>query len=60
MLYQYFTATDSEGEQAHGIIAAFYCEDSQKLFVAQTINTAISAKQDILQDFETYLDSFVC
>lgn len=60
MLYQYFTATGDDGQQGHGILAGFYCLESRKLFSFSTFNTAVSTKQDILRDFETYLDSFVC
>ena len=60
VLYQFFTTTDVTGEEAHGLVAGFYCEDSQKLFSFNILTTIISTNQDILQDFETYSDSFVC
>lgn len=60
MFYQYYTATSTEGDKAYGIATCFYCDNSLKLFSLQTINNAISAKKDVLEDFQNYLDSFVC
>jgi len=60
MLYQTFTFTDFEGEEAHGLLAALDCEDSQKLISFNLVNPTISTNQDILQDFHSFLDSFVC
>ena len=60
MLYQYYTCTITGGERLYGIQALFYCDESQKVFQLLTINNTISATQDVLQDFENYLDSFVC
>ncbi len=60
MFYQYYTATSTEGDKVHGIANVFYCDKSQKLFALMTMNSAISAKQDVLEDFQNYLDSFVC
>lgn len=60
MISQFFAATASDGQEAHGILAAFYCEDSQKLFGFNTLNTTISSNEDVLQDFQGFLDTFVC
>lgn len=60
MLYQYYTVTSTEGDKIYGILASFYCDKSQKAFVPMTMNNTISAKQDVLEDFMNYLDSFVC
>lgn len=60
MLYQYYTATSTEGDEWYGIAAAFYCDNTQRSFGLRTINSTISAEQDVLEDFMNYLDSFVC
>lgn len=60
LLYQYYTVTFTEGDKMYGIVAVFYCDESQKCFQLMTINNTISAKQDILEDFRNYLASFVC
>ena len=60
MLYQYYSYTTTEGDKRYGIVAALYCDKRQKFFTLQTINNTISDKQDILDDFKNYLDSFVC
>ena len=60
MLYQYFTATATDGDEARGIGSVLYCDKSQKAFTLLTINNTIGADQDVLKDFETCLDSFAC
>jgi len=60
MLYQYYTVTYTEGGKGYGIVGVFYCNKSEKFFQLATIHSAISATQDILEDFQRYLDSFVC
>jgi len=60
MVYQYYSTTDTEGNKCYGIVGAFYCDKSQKCFTPMTLNNTISDKQDILDDFKNYLDSFVC
>ena len=60
MLYQYYNFTDTEDVRFYGIMSVFYCEKNQKLFALITMNSTISAKKDIIEDFQTYLDSFVC
>jgi len=60
MLYQYYTITVTEGDKAYGIAGGFYCDESLKLFSLSTMNATISAKKDVLEDFQNYLDSFVC
>lgn len=59
-LYQYYTATSTEGDKIYGIVGVLYCDKSQKAFGLITINNTISTKQDVLEDFQNYLDSFVC
>ncbi|MFC2022109.1 hypothetical protein ACFLTR_02695 [Chloroflexota bacterium] len=58
MIYQYcsFTFLDYK---AYGIVAAFYCDVSQRVYQLVTLNSTISAKQDVFKDFQNYLDSFV-
>ena len=60
MIYQYYNMTFTEGGKAYGIVAVFYCDESQVIYQLITINDTISAKQDILEDFQNYLGHFVC
>ena len=60
MLYQYYVTTSTGGDKLYGIAAAFYCDKSQKGFVLFTMNDTISGEQEALEDFQNYLDSFVC
>lgn len=59
VLYEDFAAT-TEGDGVNGILGAFYCDKSQRLFTMTMLSPAIRAKEDLLEDFMTYLDSFVC
>ncbi|MFB0518088.1 MAG: hypothetical protein ACETWC_02265 [Acidobacteriota bacterium] len=60
MLYQYYATVDTEGNRAYGIVGILYCDRSQKNFTLMTMNNTISARQDVLEDFQHYLDSFAC
>lgn len=60
MLYQYYATTDTEGNKAYGIVGILYCYKSQKIFTLMTMNNTISTRQDVLEDFRHYLDSFAC
>ena len=60
MVYRYYSATYVEEGKSYGIAGCFYCDRSQKQFYLVTANTTIRAKEDVLEDFMTYLDSFVC
>ena len=60
MFYQYYSATFTEGHRAYGISSGFYCDETLKLFGLITMNDTISANEDVLEDFQNYLDSFVC
>jgi len=59
MVYQYYNMTPV-GIKAYGIVAIFHCDESQRCYQIMTINTTISAKEDVLKDFMNYLNSFVC
>ena len=60
IIYQDYVATDTEGGRFYGVIAVFYCDESQNLFQLMTGNYASSAKQDILGQFEHFLNFFIC
>ncbi len=60
MFCQYYSVTSTEGPRAYGIVSCFYCDESLKLFGLMTMNDTISANEDVLEDFQNYLDSFVC
>ncbi len=59
MLYQYYAATDVEGDKAFGIFGVWYCDKLQKLYMLYTMNTTISSKESVLRDYQSYLDYFV-
>ncbi len=59
MVYQYYNMT-SVGIKVYGIVAIFHCAESQRCYQIVTANTTSSAKQDVLEDFMNYLNSFVC
>lgn len=59
-LYQYYIVTSTEGDKSCGVAGVFYCDKSEKVFSLMTAHPAISSEQDILEDFQRYLDSFVC
>lgn len=58
MLYQHYGVTTTGGEKAYGIAGAFYYPESHKLFTLVTRNSNVIAYDDVLDDFNTYLDSF--
>jgi hypothetical protein len=60
LLYKNYTFSFVSGDRVHGIVGVFYCEDGQKLFRLSTMSSTISNSQDALEDFQRYLDSFVC
>jgi len=60
MLHQSFTATSSGGDEVRGISSVFYCDETGRLFIAVITNNTFSAEQEVLEGFETYLDSLVC
>ena len=60
MVYQFYSMTYNEIDKAYGIIGVFYCDRSEKCFILVTGHTDISAKQDVLEDYQRFLDSFVC
>jgi len=63
MLYQYYTATtETQGQVACGIVGVFYCPDTQRSITIVTMDdcTAGGSSERALQDFEAYLDDFVC
>jgi hypothetical protein len=60
MLYQYYEFTYTDGAKRYGIIGCFHCDASQRAFSVVTMSSAISAKEDILEDFMDHLSSLVC
>ena len=63
MLYQYYTATTkTQGETIYGIVAAFYCDNTQKAFGLVTMqkSTAEVSSQKALDNFRDFLDYFAC
>ena len=63
MLYQYYTATTkTQGEIVYGIVAVFYCDDTQRAFglVTMQSTTAPLFSQEVLDNFKDYVDYFAC
>jgi len=59
MGYQCYEMT-SMGVTAYGIAAVFHCDDNQRCYQLIIVDSTISAEEDVLEDFMSYLDSFVC
>lgn len=59
-LYQDYVAIETEGNKIYGVVAVFYCDESQKLFKLMTVNYTSGAKQDVLGQFLHFLNSFIC
>lgn len=55
LLYQSFTVRGG-GEVMRGVVSAWYCDESNRLFNLITLYSG----EDALALFQTYLDSFVC
>lgn len=60
MLYQYYALTTTEGDKTFGIYGSWYCDKDQKIYILSTENNTISSKKDVLRDYQSYLDYFVC
>jgi hypothetical protein len=60
MFYQYVDYTPTEGDRVYGAISFFYCDESQKLFSLMTASMTTTTEEDGLENFQNYLDSFVC
>ena len=60
MLYQYYALTMTEGDKVFGIYGEWYCDKDQKVYILYTMNNTISSKEDVLADYRSYLDYFVC
>lgn len=60
MLQQPFVSTYNTGASARGVAAAFYCERSQRAFFLVLIRQGAISEQDVLAEFQRYLESFVC
>ena len=61
MLYQYYIAT-TKTQIVYGIVAAFYCDDTQRAFglVTMQSTTAPLSSQEVLDNFKDYVDYFAC
>ena len=62
MLSQYYYAsTATQGEMVYGMVASFYCDDTQRTFSLVTMNkSAAPSQQQAVADFEAFLDAFAC
>ncbi len=60
MLYQHYTATSNDGKRIWGIIGVYYCDETAKFFQFSSSNDTTDDEHHIFEDFQSYLDSFVC
>ena len=60
ILYKDYVATDIEGDKFYGVIAVFYCDESQKVFQLITASYTSGSKQGALAEFDRFLNSFIC
>lgn len=60
MLYRYYSVTFTDGVKVFGIYGEWYCDKDQKIYDLYTMNSTISNKEDVLKDYQSYLDYFVC
>ena len=60
MFYQCYVATFTVEGKVYGVINCFYCDENSKFFSLMTMDSTISTTPDALEDFQSYLDSFVC
>ena len=61
MLYQYYTATTkTQGEIVYGIVAVFYCDDTQRAFGLVTMQSTTVSSQKALDNFKDYMGYFAC
>ena len=63
MFYQYYIATTkTQGEIVYGIVAAFYCDDTQRAFGLVTMQSTTTPlfSQEVLDNFKDYVDYFAC
>jgi len=58
MLYSYYTVTPMEGDKARGIGAVFHYSEAARFITMFTTNDASCSDEEILKDFQKYLDSF--
>lgn len=61
MLYQYYIAT-TKTQIVYGIVAAFYCDDTQRAFGLVTMQSTTTPlfSQEVLDNFKDYVDYFAC
>ena len=59
-LYQDYVATETAGNKLYGTLGVFYCDESQKLFKLMAVNYTSGTKQDVLEQFLHFLNSFIC
>ena len=60
MLRQSFETLVGGQKGGVGIIGAFYCEQSAKVFTLVTLTNEPKTEEELLDDFESYSDSFDC
>jgi CubicO group peptidase (beta-lactamase class C family) len=60
MLYQFFNVTQ-EGPPLTGVIGSWCCDEVDRIYTSYYINTSeVATKKDLLEEFQRYLDSFLC
>jgi len=60
MVYQYFNVTE-RGVPRTGIMGSWYCDEAERVYVLAYVTISdLATQQDLLREFQRYLDSFVC
>ena len=60
VMYQDFIAEGYVGESLRGVVACFYCEDSERLYQVMTGNSGDVSRSVALTNFQQFLDSLIC
>ena len=60
VMYQDFIAEGYVGESLRGVVACFYCEDSERLYQVMTGDSGDVSRSVALTNFQQFLDSLIC
>ncbi|MBN1899306.1 MAG: hypothetical protein JW827_11060 [Spirochaetes bacterium] len=60
VLLEDYSVQASTGEKVYGILAGLYCDKAGRGYVLMTMNSTISKREDVISDFEKFLNSFNC
>lgn len=60
IFYQYYIATNPDGDEPYGIGGTFYCDHSERLFDLDSMSTNSSTNEEALEFFRPFLESVKC